>query len=234
MILKETDLHQPLFDFFTEQEYKVHCEVKDVDMTAEKDGEIIAIELKRSLNLSLLVQGTQRQLYFDSVYIAVPHPRQKISRRAWKQRIHLIKQLELGLLLVSWDKQGKASVEVKLHPEKYKPRKNIKKQKSIIREITGRSRNYNVAGSHKTRVMTAYRERAIHIACCLEQQGPLSPAKLKKLGTDKSTQSILSKNYYGWFEKIERGIYQLHPTGRNSLEEFQELANHYRLQIKDA
>ena len=55
--------------------------------------------------------------------------------------------------------------------------------------------------------MTAYKESCIHIACCLSQFGPLSPKSLRQLGTGQKTQSILSKDYYDWFDRIERGTY---------------------------
>ena len=84
--------------------------------------------------------------------------------------------------------------------------------------------------------MTAYRESAIFIACCLKSFGPMSPKKLKELGTDpKKTPTILMDNYYGWFERIQKGIYIITESGMRALEEYQELAQFYydKLNQKD-
>jgi len=32
---------------------------------------------------------------------------------------------------------------------------------------------------------------------------------------------MLNQNYYGWFDKVERGIYQLSEKGRNELPDWQ-------------
>ncbi len=234
MIVKETDLHKPILDFFIEQGYSVHCEVNSIDMVAQRNDEIIAVELKCHLNFDLLLQATQRQRYIDSVYIAVPHPKMKrMSTTRWKKSVHLVKRLELGLLAVWFDKRQNALVEVLLHPEAYKPKLQRSKQRSIIREISGRTINCNVAGSHKVKIVTAYREKAVFIACCLEKFGPLSPSQLKRLGTAKNTQSILQKNFFGWFERLQRGIYHLHPLGKQGLTAYQDLVDYYREKIEN-
>ena len=66
-----------------------------------------------------------------------------------------------------------------------------------MKEIEGRSADYNVGGSNKTKIMTAYKENCIQIASYLEHLGPLSPKALLELGTGTKTSSILTKNYYG-------------------------------------
>lgn len=119
-------------------------------------------------------------------------------------------------------------VEIVFHPSIYKVRKNNKLKESIIREINGRSGSYNTGGTTREKIMTAYRENAIHIACCLEKYGELSPKKLRELGTGTKTQSILSKNFYGWFERVTKGVYSLHSQGKIALENYSETANYYK------
>jgi hypothetical protein len=75
--------------------------------------------------------------------------------------------------------------------------------------------------------MTAYKENAVYIACCLEMYGQLSPRKLRELGTGNKTQSILGKNYYGWFERVERGIYKLSKKGHEVFSMYPELVAYY-------
>lgn len=79
--------------------------------------------------------------------------------------------------------------------------------------------------------MTAYKENVIHIACCLKKYGQLSPKKLREMGTGKKTLSILNKNFYGWFERVERGIYKLSDQGYKELADFPELVAYYTKEL---
>jgi hypothetical protein len=105
---------------------------------------------------------------------------------------------------------------------------NKRKRESIIKEMNGRYDDLNIGGSTGKKLVTAYRESSIFIACCLESLGPSSPKKLRGLGTDaKKTTSILSENHYGWFEKVDRGIYSITEEGRKALKQYKQLAEHY-------
>jgi hypothetical protein len=81
--------------------------------------------------------------------------------------------------------------------------------------------------------MTAYRENAIHIACALKEHGPLSPKQLRAHGTGPKTLGILYDNVYGWFERIDRGVYELNSAGRTALRQYRKLASHYRRMLKE-
>ena len=93
--------------------------------------------------------------------------------------------------------------------------------------MIGRSGNRNRGGSTGRKLVTAYRETAIHIACCLERYGSLTPQQLRALGTGSKTTSILYKDVYGWFERVTRGVYALSPRGRAALEGYPDLAAEY-------
>jgi hypothetical protein len=84
-----------------------------------------------------------------------------------------------------------------------------------------------VGGSHKTKIMTAYKENCIQIVRCLEKHGPLTPSSLRKMGTGDKTLAILNRNYYGWFERIKRGTYAISDIGRTELATFPELIQYY-------
>ena len=227
--LKESDLFKPVRDYLANRGYRVNAEVKHCDITATRDDELIIVELKTSFNATVLVQAADRQRMADAVYIALPRPRDKSRHKNWKGMCHLLKRLEIGLLLVHFLRSG-ARIEVAFHPGPYTQRRRYRKRNAIIREIHERSGEYNVGGTTGKKVVTAYREEAIHIASRLAEHGQLSPSELVGLGTGTRTQSILSRNFYGWFERVERGVYRLHPIGRDALEEYAEIAAFFKEQ----
>jgi len=225
--LYEADLYEPIQKHFSKQGYRVNGEVHDCDLTAVKDEELIIVELKLNLNIDLLLQATRRQRLTDLVYIAIPKPK-RISRKRWNDIIQLVRRLELGLIIVSLAGNRK-KIEFKVHPEPYKrmTSKNTRKKAALIKEIEGRSADYNIGGSNKTKIMTAYKENCIQIACYLEKLGQMSPKALVALGTGDKTPLILQKNYYKWFERVERGIYVITEQGKADLENYPELVEYY-------
>ena len=205
----ETDLAAPLYAHLAKEGYTVRSEVKDCDIAAVKGTDLLIIEVKRNLNLALVVQAVRRQRLTDSVYVAIPRPSNKW--KWWKESRgaqHLLRRLELGLILVSRER-GKPPVEVVFHPLPFARRKRAASRRAVLEEIAHRSADYNKAGSTRTKLATAYRESAIFIACCLQLLGKTSPAALRALGTGEKTLSILRFNAYGWFERVDRGVYGL-------------------------
>ncbi|WP_409252977.1 DUF2161 domain-containing phosphodiesterase [Bacillus sp. SCS-153A] len=225
----ESDLYKPIQKHFTKAGYKVNGEVRDCDLTAVKGEELIIVELKLNLTVDLLIQATKRQKLTDLVYIAIPRPKNMRSRR-WKDICHLTRRLELGLITVSAANKVPKPQFIH-HPEPFdagkSKRNSSRKRNALLAEIEGRSADYNIGGSNKTKIMTAYKENCIRIACYLERSGSLSPKDLVKLGAGDKTQSILSKNYYEWFERVERGVYKLSEKGKRDLKKFPELKKHY-------
>ncbi|WP_421383739.1 DUF2161 domain-containing phosphodiesterase [Bacillus salacetis] len=229
----ESDLYKPIQKHFVKEGYKVNGEVKDCDLTAVKGEDLIIVELKLNLTVDLLIQATKRQRLTDLVYIAIPRPKNMRSRR-WKDLCHLVRRLELGLITVSVANKI-PKLQFIQHPEPFDLVKSksggSRKRKALLAEIEGRSADYNIGGSSKTKIMTAYKESCIMIACCLDEYGQMAPKDLIKLGTGNKTQSILSKNYYRWFERVERGIYRITDKGKKDLKEYPELTSHYLNEI---
>lgn len=220
--LYEVDLYKPVQKYFVKNGFEVHGEVNHCDLAAVKEDELVIVEFKLNLSVNLLVQAAKRQKLTDMVYIAIPKPKHKTKSKSWQDLLYLLKRLELGLLLVSiYEKSSK--VDVALHPAPFdlpKSRQgNKRKRERIITEMAGRNGDYNLGGSTKTTIMTAYRQSCLFIAHCLDQKGPLSPKKLRELGTGDKTYSILNKNFYNWFEKVERGVYTVNEQGRMALKE---------------
>jgi len=226
--LAETDLCHPIRDYLVAQGYTVRSEVSHCDITAVKGDDLVIIEIKRRFGISLLIQATQRQKITDSVYVALPQPR---PSKRWERIQHLLRRLALGLILVSL-RPPKPKVEVVFHPLPFDRKKRKGKKVAVLREIAGRSGDFNDGGSFRRPLVTAYRENAIHIACCLETLGPLSPRQLRALGAAPNTTSILYHDHYGWFERIARATYDLRPRGRAELALYPHVARRYRAQIR--
>ena len=64
--------------------------------------------------------------------------------------------------------------------------------------------------------MTAYRQTALRCAALLERDGPTRVARLSA-ATGSATGPLLRQNVYGWFERVERGVYALTQRGRDAL-----------------
>jgi hypothetical protein len=250
--LQETDLYGPVKDFLERAGYEVRGEVADCDLTAIRGEELVVVELKRAFGLRLVMQAVIRQKAADSVYVAIPKPPRGRFSKSWWDMCHLLRRLELGLLTVTF-RDGEATVDLVLHPPEHAPqaegvrdgraaparstplrRRNVRMRRSIIREFTGRSGDYNTGGSAKTGLVTAYRESAVRIACCLEKHGPLSAAELKAFGTGDRTYGIVYRNVYGWFERVEPGRYALHEAGRTALAAYPALRARYRKELRSA
>ena len=223
----ETDLYRPLHDYLVAQGYTVRSEVKGCDIAAVKDGELVLIEMKKSITLGLITQAVARRQITDSVYVAVPRPS---NMRRWVGRSKdlqgLLRRLELGLILVSLDRR-KPEIEIRFHPAPFQNRKRRTERRAVLEEIGRRSGDFNQGGSCRQKLVTAYRENAVRIACLMADHGPMSPGQLRELGTGDKTLDILYKNVYGWFDRIGRALYALSPRGRSDLDHSPELVQRY-------
>lgn len=237
--LLESDLYPPIRDFLNAQGYRVRGEVEDCDLAASKDDELLVVELKRHLSVELLVQAVKRQKVADLVYIAVPKPGHLKANAKWRDLLYLLRRLGLGLLLVNF-KGETALVEVVIEPgvdaRQGKLYQNKRKRTRLTKELAGRSLDANLGGVNRKKLLTAYREQAVLIACYLKYYGNLSPKRLRELGTDpKKTTSILYDNHYGWFERVSQGCYGLTDSGCEALQDYPELMaafeKNYKLQI---
>ncbi len=223
----------PVRRYLERKNYSVYAEAKGCDIAAVKNNELVVIELKNSLSLKLIIQGTERQELTDSVYIAVPSDGGKYTSLKNRSVRKLLKRLGLGLMVVRRDLDDE--IEIVLNPSPPSPGTvNRKKRKALFKEMEGRYREFNTAGSVSSiETVTAYRLKSVRIAVLLEASGPQSPAMLKKMGAPEETSSILYNNYYNWFDKVKRGIYVLSATGKADLENYSEAAEHFRNNLKN-
>lgn len=230
--MTEKELYPPVRDLFANRGYRVNAEVRDCDMTAVKDGELVIVELKKNMTVTLLAQGLRRQRTGADVFVAVPKPK-NYSFNKFRQVFSVLKKLELGLIFVSL--RGEHSfAEIVFEPKPYTSQyKNNKKRKEILTEIEGRTIDTNAGGVHGTKIITAYTEKCIHIACILDMYGELSPKEVRERGGADNAQLILSRNVYGWFEKVDKGVYRITNDGRRGLLEYPELEKYYTEMLTD-
>lgn len=224
--MKESELFEPVKKLFEGFGYKVNAEVMGCDVTASKDDELIIIELKKNLSVTLLAQALERQKTGAEVYIAVPRPK-RFSPKTFRETLYVIKKLEIGLIFVTI-RENHSFAEIIQLPEKFIPVKvRISNRNKLKKEIDGRQLDTNTGGVTKTPITTAFRERNIHIACLLEHYGELSPKQLKELTGGMECQAILGRSYYGWFTRVSKGIYMLNDKGRAEVKNYPELYAYY-------
>jgi hypothetical protein len=213
---RETDLYPAIRDFLVAQGFVVCAEVRGCDITAVKGDRMVVVEMKLGLTVDLLLQGVHRQKVADLVYLAVPRPGTSVQDARLRQNCALLRQLELGLLLVDF-RDVPPSVEVVLQPVPFRRRRNPAERRAILREVALRSGDDNTGGTRGRPLVTVYRENALRIAVALARFGPQQPKQLRALGTGTKTLSILRDNVYDWFERIDRALYRLKPGGEAAL-----------------
>ena len=230
---KETDLYEPIRAFLEEEGYQVQAEVKDCDIAAVKDGQLLIVELKKSFNLKLVYQGMERQSLTDQVFVAIPRPKKGAREKAWKDMLKLLKRLELGLLTVALDSPLK-TVDVVLEPSDSLAWKNRKKREKLQAELENRQVDGNVGGMTRRKIMTAFREKSIRLACLLEREGQVSTATLRERGMEEYLP-LLGRNYDKWFGRVEKGVYTLSEKGKEALEseDFAKAVAFYRKETFD-
>lgn len=212
----ETELYQPVKAFLNGQGYEVKAEVGAADIVACRgEADPIIVELKTGFSLSLFHQAVARQSITDAVYIAVARGSGRRFAQALKNNLNLARRLGLGLITV---RLSDALVEVHLDPAPYAPRKSKSRKDRLLREFSRRVGDPNVGGSTRVTIVTAYRQDALRCAAHLKANGPSRGADVAKAtGVDRATK-MMADDHYGWFERVNRGVYALSPKGQTSLE----------------
>jgi len=227
----EIDLYMPVQAYFEKLGYTVQAEVNDCDVVAYKDDSLVIIELKLNLNITLLMQAAKRQKITNDVYIAIERPKMSLRKKRWRDLVHLVRRLELGLILVSFEGR-RPSLEVVHEPGFFNRKRSInqgkKERTKLIDEAKNRRSNHNIGGSNNVLMMTVYKEKSIQIAYYLDYLGPMSAKDLEKLDTGKKTYGILYNNYYKWFKRVSRGVYGLTDKGRKEYKTFPKVIELYR------
>ncbi|MEC0305286.1 DUF2161 family putative PD-(D/E)XK-type phosphodiesterase [Paenibacillus lautus] len=250
-IKHEAELYAPLKAFFELNGYEVKGEVRHCDLVGMKEGadEPLIVELKKTFNLALLLQGIERLKLTPYVYLAVEKSRAKkgaVNQR-WSELTGLCGRLGLGLITVTFYKTKAPFVEVLCEPEMavQKGRTAIRRKERLLYEFRERSGDYNTGGVTRAKLVTAYREKTLRVAAAMnaaevEQLGSrelpegherqegtapavltgISPAAVRDRSGVGSAADILQRNYYGWFRRVSRGRYVLTPAGVQALADY--------------
>lgn len=170
----ETELYAPLKVFFEKQGYSIKGEVRTCDLVGIREDleHPLIVEMKKSFNLALLLQGVERLKLSPTVYLAVERVRDKkgaVNQR-WGELSGLCRRLGLGLVTVVFYKTKAPLVEVLVEPDETPPaqRSNKRRRERLLYEFRERSGDYNIGGSTRVKLVTAYREKALRVALSLQ------------------------------------------------------------------
>jgi hypothetical protein len=207
----ETDLYRPIKLHLERLGLEVKGEVCGCDLVALSEGspELVVIgEMKQSFTLELVLQAVDRTSACDEIWLAVAASKRGRGRENDARVKKLCRFLGFGLLTVSTE--GRVDVV----PAPWKPRYDAKRRSRIVEEHRRRKGDPVLGGSTRVPQMTAYRQQALVVANALAST-PSRTRDLRILAPDAA--KIVQGNVYGWFERIERGLYGLTSSGRVAL-----------------
>src|SRR5580700_7566468 len=208
----ETALYLPVKRFLEKLGFTVEGEVGGCDLVALSGGDppiVVIGELKLAFNLELILQAVDRAGACDEVWLAAKFSERGKGRESDARYRNLCRRLGFGMLAVT--KSG--AVEVIVSPTAI-PRRDLKRRSRLVTEHRKRQGDPALGGSTRAPIMTAYRQQALACASALSR-GPRKVRDLKP--TIPDAPKILLHNVYGWFDRVERGIYKLTDSGRAAL-----------------
>ena len=216
-LLLETALYLPVKRFLETLGFAVKGEIGGCDLVALSGDEppiVVVGELKLSFNLELLLQAVDRAPACDEVWLAARFSQRGKGREGDARYRNLCRRLGFGMLAVT--KSG--NVEVIVSPTA-PTRRDPKRRSRLVAEHRKRQGDPASGGSTRAPIMTAYRQQALacaevlsHGACKVRDLKPSIPDAPK----------ILLHNVYGWFERVERGVYKLTDAGRAALKRWSQ------------
>lgn len=214
----ETSLYLPVKGFLENAGYVVKGEVGGCDLMglSEDDPPVVVVcELKMSFNLELILQAVDRASVSDEVWIAAKVSRKGKGREADKRYRDLCRRLGIGMLGIS----DAGDVSIIVGSVSPMPRTDPKRRSRLVREHQKRRGDPALGGSTRAPLMTAYRQRALDCAAALAS-GPLAVRDIRA-GVPEAGKILLS-NVYGWFQRLDRGVYGLTDAGREALERWRQ------------
>lgn len=214
--MRETDLYAPIKAFLEDRGYDVKAEVASADVVACRgDEDPLIVELKTGFSLSLIHQAVARLAVSDHVYIAAPR---KTGRAAWanlKNMKTLCRRLGLGLITV---RMKDLCVEVHCEPAPYTPRKSKVRKARMLRDFSRLAGDPNTGGSTRQTLTTAYRQDALRCAGYLREHGAARGFLVARASGVENATRLMANNHYGWFQRVETGVYELTEAGLTSIE----------------
>ena len=209
----ETSLYSPVKSFLEGLGYLVKGEIGGCDLLA-LSGDfppiVVICELKLRFNLELVLQGVDRMAVSDEVWLAASISARGKGRESDRRFRNLCRRLGFGLLGIL----PGGEVQILLSPTALAPRRDPRRRSRLIEEHRRRQGDPAVGGGSRKPIMTAYRQEALSCAAAIAD-GPKRPRDLKALRPN--APRILLNNVYGWFVRLDRGVYDLTDTGREAL-----------------
>lgn len=208
----ETALYLPVKLFLERLGFAVKGEIGGCDLVALSGDEppiVVVGELKLSFNLELLLQAVDRAGACDEVWLAARFSERGKGRESDARYRNLCRRLGFGMLGVT----NSGQVEVIVSPTTF-PRRDLKRRSRLVVEHRKRVGDPALGGSTRAPIMTAYRQQALACAEALSH----GPRKVRELRpTLPDAPKILLHNVYGWFDRVERGVYKLTTSGQAAL-----------------
>jgi hypothetical protein len=230
----ETALYLPVKRFLEARGFQVKGEICGCDLVAlpKPNGEapdagdkplLVIGELKQRFTLELLLQGVDRMAMGDEIWLAVRSTAKRKTLAAGRLNdrrvLKLCRLLGFGLLGVT----ARGRVDILAEPAPYRPRGNPRRRARLLREHQRRQGDPAIGGGTRKPIMTAYRQQALSVAQALLEATNARPRDLKATAPD--APKILLHNVYGWFARIERGVYGLTEAGREAVKTWAVVQN---------
>lgn len=226
---REEELYAPVKAFLERQGYDVKAEVQGCDLVARRGDEPpVIVELKMAFTLPLVLQGVDRLALSRNVYLAVADSARSTPRSLWRRERRgirkLCRRLGLGLLAVHEPTTRRpAFVEPLVDPRPYRPRTDRRRGRLLLKEFAERVGDPNTGGMTRRPIVTVYRQAALRCAAHLDRHGPTKAAVVAAAtGVDRAA-TIMRTDAYGWFERVERGIYQVTAAGIAALARYADV-----------
>jgi hypothetical protein len=209
----ETALYRPVKNFLEGLGFAAKGEIGGCDLVALKGEEppvVVIGELKQSFNLELVLQGVDRAAAGDEVWLAARLSVRGKGRESDTRFRNLCRRLGFGMLGVT----AAGQVEILVSPAAPAPRKDPRRRSRLVEEHRRRRGDPVEGGGSRAPIMTAYRQRALACAAALSA----APRRPRDLKSDvPEAPKILLDNVYGWFVRVERGVYGINDAGRAAL-----------------
>lgn len=211
---RESDLYPPLKAHFVARGLEVKGEIGAADLVAMGGPEPLIVEMKLKFSLTLYHQGIERLKITPMVYLAVLRPEGPAAKRMLKDNTAMCRRLALGLMTV----RGRDGfVEILAEPGPYNPRPSKPRRKKIEAEFDRRQGDPNAGGATRHGIVTGYRQDALRCASYLAEYGPSKGAAVAKdTGVPVATK-LMADNHYGWFQRVEKGVYFITAEGKKGL-----------------
>ncbi len=215
--MKEADLYAPIKAYLQRQGYDVKGEVGAADVVGRRGDDLVIVELKTGFSLALFHQGVERLSVTEEVYVAVPAGG---KGKALRNNVKLARLLGMGVLTV---RLRDGFVEALADPGPYAAQKLKKKKKALLRAFDRLEGDPNEGGATRHGIVTGYRQDALKCARFLAVHGPSKASKVAEWAEVPPARNIMADDHYGWFTRVERGIYGLTKAGAKGLADWGDI-----------